>query len=74
MQVSKIRWDAMHACNLGVDLWISASTLRGLLDYEHLWGGADMHDDDRLMLAYKDFRQWSRDHKWQRFGYSLDLS
>ena len=51
----------MHIINLGVDLWICGSIMRKILSsYDQLWGGSDLEDSDRLLLAYDDFRSWSR--------------
>jgi len=59
-----IRWDAMHIVNLGVDLWVAGSVIRKLLQYD-IWGGLDMAEADRLLVAYDIFKTWSRVNKVQ---------
>ena len=55
----------MHVINLGVCLWSCGSTLRVLLDqYPHLWSGDVLKsDNDRLAIAYEEFRAWTRQQK-----------
>ena len=57
-----IRWDAMHTVNLGVDLWITASAVRKVLEYD-VWGGLQMPESDRLLVAFDLFKTWSRAKK-----------
>lgn len=58
-----IRWDPMHTLNLGVDLWICGSVIKKLLAYDRVWGGVDMDEADRLLLAYDVFKAWCRRNK-----------
>ena len=56
----------MHVLNLGVCLWSCGSTMRVILNkYSHIWGGvADgMSENDRLSIAYDQFRAWTRSLK-----------
>ena len=59
-----IRWDGMHVINLGVDLWVCGSVMRKLLEYD-VWGGVDMDEGDRLLIAYDEFKGWCRANKVQ---------
>ncbi|CAL1145496.1 unnamed protein product [Cladocopium goreaui] len=63
-QVEMIRWDGMHTINLGADLWVIASVIKKLFEYD-LFGGTDMDEGDRLLIAYDDFRTWARTNKVQ---------
>ena len=54
----------MHTINLGTDLWVIASVMKKLLEYD-LFGGPDMDEGDRLLIAYDDFRTWARTNKVQ---------
>lgn len=53
----------MHTLNLGVDLWICGSVIKKLLAYDRVWGGVDMDEADRLLLAYDVFKAWCRRNK-----------
>ena len=63
-RVQMIRWDSMHIINLGVDLWICGSVIRKLLSYD-LFGGLDLNEEDRLLIAYDSFKDWARKNKVQ---------
>ena len=63
-QVEMIRWDGMHTINLGVDLWVIASVIKKLFEYD-LFGGTDMDEGDRLLVGYDEFRTWARSNKVQ---------
>ena len=63
-KIEMIRWDGMHTINLGIDLWIAGSVMRKLLQYD-VWGGLDMDEGDRLLLAYDCFKGFCRTHKIQ---------
>ncbi len=70
-QVEMIRWDAMHIINLGVDLWVVGSVVKKLLHYD-VWGGHEMEEADRLLIAYDLFKTWSRTKKvWHLVVYSF---
>ncbi|CAK8985361.1 unnamed protein product [Durusdinium trenchii] len=58
-----VRWDGMHVNNLGTDLWVCGSVIKKLLDYDNIFGGLDMDEPDRLLLAYDMFKTWSRTNK-----------
>lgn len=60
-----IRWDGMHIINLGVDLWVTASVIKKLLQYDGVFGGLDEDEGSRLLKAYDLFRAWSRINKVQ---------
>jgi len=62
-QLDMIRWDGMHIVNLGADLWIIASVLKKMLQYDHVFGGLQMSEADRLLIAYDLFKDWSRRNK-----------
>ena len=64
--VAMIRWDGMHIINLGVDLWVIAAVVRKLLLNYDVFGGRDMDESDRLMVAYDMFKTWSRTNKIQQ--------
>lgn len=60
-RVQCIRWDGMHIVNLGVDLWVCASVIRKVMEYEvELFGSLALEESDRLMIAYGRFREWTR--------------
>ena len=63
-QISMIKWCAMHVCHLGTDLWIVGNCLKTLLLDTDLWG-TDNDDDERLLNAWLEFKQWARLNKWQ---------
>lgn len=67
--LEKVKWDAMHVVNLGIDLWVAASAFLELLEYECMWGGSSLAADRRLAIATQEFRVWARMHKWQHFAY-----
>ena len=48
--------------NLGVDLWTVASVVKKLFQYE-VFGGLDMDESDRYLIAYDLFKSWSRTNK-----------
>ncbi|CAK9046082.1 unnamed protein product [Durusdinium trenchii] len=51
----------MHIVNLGVDLWVCASVIRKVMEYEvELFGSLALEESDRLMIAYGRFREWTR--------------
>lgn len=60
-----IRWDGMHVINLGVDLWVTASVIKKLLQYDGVFGGLDVDEGTRLLTAYDLFRAWCRINKVQ---------
>ena len=62
-KVEMIRWCGMHTINLGVDLWICGGVMKKMLTYNHDWGGANIEEADKLLLAYDSFRSWCRVHK-----------
>lgn len=66
-----IRWDGMHIINLGADLWVVGSLVRKLMSYD-VFGGFDMEESDRLLIAYDLFRAWARTNKVQCFYYNLN--
>ena len=57
-----IRWDGMHTVNLGVDLWVVQSVMKKLFDYD-VFGGLQMEESDRYLMAYDLFKSWSRTNK-----------
>eukprot|EP00435_Cladocopium_sp_Y103_P008668 s3511_g2.t1 len=57
-----IRWDGMHTVNLGVDLWVVASVMKKLFQYD-VFGGLQMEESDRYLVAYDCFKSWSRTNK-----------
>lgn len=67
-EVEMVRWGPMHIINLGVDLWVVGSIVKKLLQYS-VWGGLDMEDADRLLVAYDLFKSWSRANKVWYHGY-----
>ncbi|CAK8995748.1 Uncharacterized protein (Fragment) [Durusdinium trenchii] len=69
--VNMIRWDGMHIINLGADLWVVGSLVRKLMSYD-VFGGFDMEESDRLLIAYDLFRAWARTNKVQCFYYNLN--
>jgi hypothetical protein len=58
-----IRWDGMHTVNLGVDLWVVASVMKKLFEYD-VFGGLQMEESDRYLMAYDLFKSWSRTNNW----------
>lgn len=64
-QVQMIRGDGMRIINLGVDLWVTASVIKKLLQYDGVFGGLDEDEGSRLLKAYDLFRAWSRINKVQ---------
>ena len=61
-RVEMIRWDGMHTVNLGVDLWTVGSVMRKLFEYD-VFGGHEMSEEDRYLIAYDLFKAWSRENK-----------
>ena len=60
-----VKWDGMHIVNLGVDVWVTASVMKKLLQYD-VFGGLDMEESDRYLVAYDVFKTWSRTNQvWQ---------
>ena len=49
----------MHIINLGVDLWICASVVKKLLDYDTFCGGLDVSEPDRLLIAFDQFKRFA---------------
>lgn len=50
--------------NLGVDLWVCASVIRKLMEYDiDLFGDLAMQESDRLLIAYERFRDWTRTNR-----------
>lgn len=68
-----VRWDGMHVNNLGTDLWVCGSVIKKLLDYDNIFGGLDMDEPDRLLLAYDMFKTWSRTNKVRHFDSLVNL-
>lgn len=71
-----VRWDGMHTCNLGVDLWVIGSIFKKLFEYGDVFGGNDMDESDRYLMAYDMFRNWSRAHQvryrvWRYSGFHV---
>ena len=66
--VEMIRWDGMHTINLGADLWVIASVMKKLMEY-NLFGGQDLEESDRLLVAYDEFRTWSRRNRIEHHAY-----
>ena len=66
-RVQMIQWDGMHIINLGVDLWIIGSVVRKMLQYD-LWGGMEMDEGDRLLVAYEDFKTYCRVNNMAHHG------
>ena len=60
--IHMIKWDGMHVVNLGVDLWVVGSVMRKLFAYE-VFGGCDMEEADRYLVAYDMFKAWCRKSK-----------
>ena len=63
-----IRWDGMHTINLGTDLWVIASVLKKLLQYDGMFGGVDLEESDRWLVAYDEFRTWARRNRVEHHG------
>ena len=61
-EMDMIRWDGMHTVNLGVDLWVVASVMKKLFEYE-VFGGLQMEESDRYLVAHDLFKSWSRTNK-----------
>lgn len=59
--------------NLGTDLWVCGSVIKKLLDYDNIFGGLDMDEPDRLLLAYDMFKTWSRTNKVRHFDSLVNL-
>ena len=56
----------MHIVNLGIDLWVTANTMKTLLlefGQDELWPGVD--EDGRLASAWNEFKGWARERKIQ---------
>ena len=63
-RLAMAKWDSMHIINLGADLWICGSVLKRLLQYP-TFGGLELDEADRLLIAYDSFRDWARKNKIQ---------
>lgn len=58
-----IKRDGMHVVNLGADLWVVASCMIKLLEYDDVFGGLQMELSDRYLVAFDEFKAWSRSNK-----------
>eukprot|EP00435_Cladocopium_sp_Y103_P054477 s1851_g17.t1 len=61
-EMQMVKWDGMHTVNLGVDLWVVASVMKKLFEYD-VFGGTQMDESDRYLIAYDLFKRWSRENK-----------
>ena len=67
-----VKWDGMHTVNLGVDLWVVASVMKKLFDYD-VFGGTEVDETDRYLIAYDSFKRWSRANKVWNLIYDSDF-